>query len=81
MERRETSPTIHPDQVLAKCANGQMETRLAVLVSGAVDLKESGVRSQEERRRFVRVIVLVLEGFVWCPNEASCAPREKRTAR
>jgi len=31
MERRETSTTIHPDQVLAKCANGQMETRLAVL--------------------------------------------------
>jgi hypothetical protein len=47
MERRETSTTIHPDQVLAKCANGQMETRLAVLVSGAVDLKEPGVRIQE----------------------------------
>jgi hypothetical protein len=31
MERRETSTAIHPDQVLAKCANGQMETRLAVL--------------------------------------------------
>ena len=76
MERRETSTTIHPDQVLAKCANGQMETRLAVLVSGAVDLKESGGAATLRSR-----IVLVLEGFVWCPNEASCAPREKRTAR
>jgi hypothetical protein len=32
MGRRETSPAIHPDQALAKCANGQMETRLAVLL-------------------------------------------------
>ena len=32
MERRETSLAIHPDQVLAKCANGQMEIRLAVLL-------------------------------------------------
>ena len=70
MERREISTAIHPDQVLAKCANGQMKTRLAVLVSGANDLK--GARSQEERR-FVRVIVLVLEEF--------CTPREKRNAK
>jgi len=47
MERRETSTTIHPDQVLAKCANDQMKTRLAVLISGANDLKEPGVRIQE----------------------------------
>jgi hypothetical protein len=46
MERRETSTAIHPDQALAKRANGQMKTRLAVLVSGAVDLKEPGVRIQ-----------------------------------
>jgi hypothetical protein len=61
MERRETSTTIHPDQVLAKCANGQMETRLAVLVSGAVDLKESGgaatLRSRNRARpRRIRVV-------------------------
>jgi len=31
MERRETSTASHPDQALAKCANGQMKTRLAVL--------------------------------------------------
>jgi len=61
MERRETSTTIHPDQVLAKCANGQMETRLAVLVSGTVDLKESGgaatLRSRNRARpRRIRVV-------------------------
>jgi hypothetical protein len=36
MERRETDPAIHPDQVLAKCANGQMKT------FGRSSLKELG---------------------------------------
>jgi hypothetical protein len=47
MERRETSTAIHPDQVLAKCANGQMETRLAVLLLWLTAEEELGARIQE----------------------------------
>jgi hypothetical protein len=46
------STAIHPDQVLAKCANGQMETRLAVLVSVANDGRSQNPGARREATHF-----------------------------
>jgi hypothetical protein len=63
MERRETDPIIHPDQVLAKCANGQMDT------FGRSFLKELGGIG------FVLLIVVVLVlDSCWLKGETPSTP-------